>query len=57
MKKAYVKTRRDYERELIELDEQLFEIQEQMENLKQKFIDSYGIYEWDEMFDRLRHTV
>lgn len=57
MKKAYVKTRKDYERELIELDEQLFEIEERMERLKREFIDFYGIYEWDEMFDSLRHTV
>ena len=52
-----MKTRKEYTKELIALDKQLTEIQEQMKNLKQEFIKSYGIYEWDEMFDHLRHTV
>lgn len=52
-----MKTRKEYTKELITLDKQLTEIQEQMKNLKSEFIELYGIFEWDELFDCLRHTV
>lgn len=56
MKKAYVKTRRDYERELIALDEELSEIQMKMESLRDEYIKKFGLEKWNDFFDFLRHT-
>lgn len=52
-----MKSRKEYQRELIALDKQLTEIQEKQMKLKKEFIDLYGIFEWDELFDHLRHTI
>lgn len=53
----WVKTQKDYEREMIALDEELFEINQKMRDLKQEFIDKFGLPAWNAMFDRLRYTV
>ena len=52
-----MKTRKDYTRELIALDKELSEIQQKMKNLRMEFIDEYGIFEWNELAEHLRHTV
>ena len=51
-----MKTRREYRKELIALDKELYELQERIEGLKQEFIKEYGISEWDEMFDYIYHA-
>lgn len=51
-----MKTRREYRKELIALDEELYELEKRIERLKQEFIKEYGIFEWDEMFDYIHHT-
>ena len=53
----WVKTRKDYEREFIALNEELSEIQMKMEELKEEYIAEYGIFEWNKLSERLRHTV
>lgn len=53
----WVKTRKDYEREFIALNEELSEIQMKMEELKEEYIAEYGIFEWDELSERFRNTV
>lgn len=53
----WVKTRKDYEREFIALDEELSEIQMKMEKLREEYIAKYGIFEWNELSEHLRHTV
>lgn len=53
----WVKTRKDYEREFIALDEELSEIQMKMEKLREEYITQYGIFEWNELSECLRHTV
>lgn len=53
----WVKTRKDYEREFITLDEELSEIQMKMEKLREEYIAKYGIFEWSELTEQLRHTV
>lgn len=53
----WVKTRKDYEREFIILDEELSEIQMKMEKLREEYIAKYGIFEWNELSECLRHTV
>lgn len=50
----WVKTRKDYEREFIALNEELFEIQMKMEKLKEEYIAKYGIFEWDELSEYLQ---
>lgn len=52
-----MKTRKEYEKEIMALDEELFEIQARMEELEKEFVDNYGIFEWEEMLDLLRHTA
>lgn len=56
MKKAYVKTRKDYECELIALDEELSEIQMKMESLRDEYIKKFGLEKWNDFFDFLQHT-
>lgn len=50
-------TRKEYARKLIALDKELSKIQQEMEDLRTEFIDKYGIFEWDELAEHLRHTV
>ena len=52
-----MKTRKDYSRELIALDKELSEIQQKMKDLRMEYIDQYGIFEWDELAEKLRHTI
>ena len=52
-----MKTRKEYARELIALDKELSKIQKKMKDLRMKYITKYGIFEWSEFTEQLRHTV
>ena len=54
---VHVKTRKEYARELVALDEELSKIQMKMEELREEYIAKYGIFEWSELSERLHHTV
>lgn len=52
-----MKTRKEYARELIALDKELSKIQQEMEDLRMEYIAKYGISEWNELSEHLRHTI
>jgi len=44
------------ERKIINLDKQLYKIQQQIAEQKEQFIELYGIEAWDDLFDKLQNT-
>lgn len=50
-----MKTREQYEREMIALDQELFDLAMKMEDLKNDFIFNYGIYEWEELYYKVHN--